>query len=66
MPDIEEMVMAMRHIEEMLERLQKYNNNILVKGDLVGTDEFLEDTRISLETAFQVLEKRVGYHLEAK
>ena len=64
MPDIEEMVMARSHIEEMVERLEKYQNNGLLRGNLLDSEDFIEDTRVSLQTALKVLEKRVGFHIE--
>ena len=62
MPDIEEMVMAIRSLQELEEKIRGYQEGKIVRGMLLGTDSTVDDIRISLNTALQVLEKRVHFH----
>ena len=66
MPDIEEMVMAIRSLRELLEKLEKYQANKLIRGKILDSDEFINETRIRVQTSLQILEKRLSIHIEGQ
>tara|TARA_Y100000310_G_scaffold34266_1_gene32428 strand:- start:3819 stop:4175 length:357 start_codon:yes stop_codon:yes gene_type:complete len=68
MPDIEDMVLAIANLKELESNLQAYLNGNLTHGEILyprgsglTSDEFINETRISINTALQVLGKRVQY-----
>lgn len=63
MPDIEEMAMAVAQLQTLQSRLEGYLSNKVVRGAILTSDEFIDETRISIDTALQVLEKRLDYHM---
>ena len=62
MPDIEEMVLALAGLEELEGKLQAYMKGNIVRGAILPSDEHIEDICVSLNTALQVIEKRLQYH----
>ena len=62
MPDIEEMVMAIASLEELEAKLQAYLKGTLVRGAVLSSDEVIEDVSVSLNTALQIIRKRLQYH----
>ena len=62
MPDIEEMVLAIKSLQELEGKIRGYQEGKIVRGMLLGTDSTVDDIRISLNTALQVLEKRLQFH----
>ena len=63
MPDIEEMVLALTSLGELEEKFQAYMKGTIVRGAVLPSDEYIEDICVSLNTALQVIEKRLQYHM---
>jgi hypothetical protein len=63
MPDIEEMVMAISQLQAFQLKLEGCLANKVIRGAILESDEVINETRISLNTALQVLEKRLEYHM---
>ena len=63
MPNIEEIIMSIAQLQAFQLKLEGYLDNKVIRGAILESDEFINETRISINTALQVLEKRVEYHM---
>jgi len=63
MPNMEDIIIAINHLAEFKENLEGYIDEGLVRGDIMPTNKFIDETHISVDIALQVLIKRVEHHI---